>query len=229
MVKLIEPDWNRFLKHPMIIIILGAKRSGKSSLGCLFLNHFHEQGLNCFAIGGRKIRKAFPKWVRNVSPTRLNFKNNSVVLGMDMHLYAYAREWFKEPNKIIDFFGRESGHKDITFIYDTQQSIVLDRNIFSIVDMLCVKKPSLFQVNFSRVEIRKQMEFINEEYKKLIKKLPEADIRQYVYILTDHQGEYMVGTFGKASWFNEDISKIYRDASFSFKKSKEWTDEFGKF
>lgn len=217
MVKAIQPNWDRLVKHPTIIVILGAKRSGKTGLACVLLEHFHNQKLPCYVIGGRNIKKAFPSWVKNVTPKYLNFKPNSVNLGDDIHLYAYAREWFAEPNKVLDKFNRESAHGDRTFIYTTQQSISIDKNLLSMCDVLFIKRPSLLQTAFARKEIAKTMEFVEKCYKELEAKSTQVDLRKWTYALT-HEGEYMIGEYDLPTWYNDSISKIYRDTSFRTKR-----------
>lgn len=218
-----QPDWGKLVYHPSIIIIIGSKREGKTGLACVLLDHFHNKGLDCYVIGNRKMLKAFPKWVKNIDPKFLRIPNDAVVLGDDLHLYASARKWYANPNEVLDKFGRESGHKDITFIYTTQQAFVIDKNIIGMVDALFIKKPSLLQTPFERAEVRKRLEFVEDEFKERVKKGLIIDTRKHVYSLT-HSGENMIGPYDLPKWFNEDISKIYRETGFRMKHTKRFDE-----
>lgn len=227
MVKVRQPDWSRIIHHPCIIVILGSKRSGKTGLACVILDYLHKLYagyLKYYVIGSRRVRRAFPKWIRSLPPrqlSRLDKLTDSVILGDDIHLYAHAREWYNEPNKVLDVFQRESGHNDQTYIYTTQQSIVIDKNLLSMVDVLFIKQPSLLQTAFARREVAKTMEFVEAEYKKLEKSSDKINIQKYVYCLT-HTGEYMLGTYDLPKWFNKEISKVYRDSALRQKRLKQY-------
>jgi len=198
--------------HPSIIVIIGGIGSGKTGLSMKFIDILHDKYKNqkTYIIGSHKMKKILPKWIGIITPGRYRIPNDSIVLGDDMHLHTDSREHWGEPAKILRELERASRQKNMTFIYTTQMTDVLLKSSIGICSMLCIKKPSPFQRDFERPQLRKIIKAVEKEYKIIPVKL---DPRKYVYCITN-LGEYMVGPYDLPEWWSEELSNLYRDARF---------------
>lgn len=204
--------WTKIIHHPSIVLILGARGSGKTATMCSILDQFHEQGTDVAVVAPKRVCKKYPKWVKCVNPERLNIPNNCVAGVDDAHLYFYAREWRKDSNKAFDFLARQSRHKDITILYTTQQARVLDISLVSMCDVVIIKQPSLLQRQFTRKEMRKLFDGVCVESKK------------YAYVISGtFKGE--VGPYDCPEWFHTGISKSYESEKFEVAADYAWVGD----
>lgn len=195
-------------------MILGGRDSGKTATMCNIFSDFHRDKTDVALIAPKQVCKAYPRWVKCVNPEKLNVPGDSVVGVDDAHLYFYSRDWAKdrEKHKVLDFLARESYHKDITFIYTTQQARVLDINLVGSVDLYIIKKYPKRSAEFERREIRETIKKANEALKGKGKK----------YAFVTNEVEKVVGPYDLPSWWSSDIRKSYRGKTINIPTDYKW-------
>ena len=192
------------LHHPQVIVIIGHRGSGKTVTAHYTLEQFHLKGRKCKFWAPSKIMREPNKYFKGGKPKWLELQHmryptispNTVHLLDDVQLKHHAREWHK--NVEIDKIVSMSRHREATLIYTTQETFRVDKNIIGDMDMLIVKKPSIFGAKFERGELRKMMAEIREKYEKLEKE--GKDARQYSFVMADAY-EGFVGPQGLPSYW----------------------------
>ena len=177
------------LHHPQVIIIVGHRGSGKTVTAHYILEQFHHKGRKCKFWAPSKIMRNPGKYFKGGKPKWLELQHmryptispGTVHLLDDVQLKHHAREWHK--NVTIDKIISMSRHKKATLIYTTQETFRVDKNIIGDMDVLIVKKPSIFGAKFERGELRKMMEDIRVKFEKL--EASGKDARQYSFIMSD--------------------------------------------
>ena len=99
----------------------------------------------------------------------------------------------------IDQIISMSRHRKATLIYTTQETFRVDKNIIGDMDMLTIKKPSIFGAKFERQQLKNIMEDVREKYEKEIE-AKGKDSRKYNYIMSDAY-EGFVGPQGLPSYW----------------------------
>ena len=210
------------LNHPQVIVIIGHRGSGKTATAHYILEQSHKQGRKCRFWAPLKMLREPDKYFKNAKPKQVgtsmipivqvmgwldlqhmrypNIIPNTVHLLDDVQLRHHAREWHK--NVTIDKIISMSRHEKATLIYTTQETFRVDKNIIGDMDMLIVKKPSIFGAKFERGEIKKLMETIRNEFIKLEKE--GKDARQYSFIMSDAY-EGFVGPQGLPSYWTSEL------------------------
>ena len=108
-------------------------------------------------------------------------EKDAVTLYDDAQLRTHAREFYKHRNVTLDKIVSMSRHGKRTLIMTTQQSYRVDKNVIGDVDMLIIKKPSVFQKSMERPWLRETIELVSKYYEE---EHPE-DYQQYSYVISD--------------------------------------------
>ncbi len=173
----------RMHEDSVIALIFGKRGSGKSALGFRLLENIHHKtARKCFVLGVDE-REAMPEWINPIERIE-DAPKGSVVLVDEGAVAFNARESMSKANKGLAGILAIARHKNLTVLFITQNTGMIDRNVLKLSDMLLVKQGSLLQLEMERPEIRKFYEKAEILFKKL-----EGDKRQYVYVIdSDFEG-----------------------------------------
>jgi len=145
------------LKHPSTSLILGDTGEGKTAAGAAALEWFHGKNVYVYMMDKQK---GYPKWVNNLSPDKIEMKEqNSVLFIDDAHNYFYAgMEEDLNDLKAIDLINRARRHGGRrSIIYNTQMSNALSRKLIGMTTFLIFKKSSPVQIQFFKTGISKDV------------------------------------------------------------------------
>lgn len=197
------------LPKPSVILIAGARGSGKDVTAHQTARAIHTITRKQILIDLKPEQYALPLYFIEFEG---QFYNNSIMLLSDAHLTLYAREWGTDYNKTIDKFITISRHKNVDFIFTTQETTRMDRNIVTAVDAIIWKEPSTLAAEFERPEIRKLVLEANKVFEGKGKKekwsLAYAVTQSGNHVITDiklpfYWSEELSKRYGKLEWHTE--------------------------
>ena len=186
------------LRESLIVLIFGKRGSGKSALGFKILENIYSKAQRkCYVLGvGQEV---LPQWIASVESLE-EVGNGGVVLVDEGALAFGARESMAAKNRELGKLLAVARHKDLTLLFITQNTGMIDKNVLSLVDTLMVKQGSLLQQEMERPEIKKFYEKAEKAFAGL-----EGEKKKYVYIIdSDFEG---VVAAGLPSFWSSKVSK----------------------
>lgn len=206
--NILRGDFNeaerRVLHDSLILLIFGKRGSGKSSLGFRILENIKsETGRNCAVLGVPS--EVLPYWISSVDSLEA-LPNGSAVLVDEGAIAFSSRESMNTKNRELGKLMAIARHKDLSLIFITQNTGMLDKNILKLTDTLLIKEGSLLQLEMERPEIKKFYEKASQAFSSL-----EGDRKQYVYVI-DSDFEGVVSAALPGFW-NVSISKSRSNTS----------------
>lgn len=201
-VKAVSGDFSaaerRLLHDSLIVLIFGKRGSGKSALGFRLMENIHEKtGRKGYVLGvGQEV---LPQWITSVESLE-QVGNGGIVLVDEGALTFASRESMSGKNVALGKLLAVARHKDLTLLFITQNTGMIDKNVLSLADTLMVKQGSLLQQEMERPEIKKFYEKAESAFAGL-----EGDKKKYVYIIdSDFEG---VVSLGLPSFWSSKVSK----------------------
>lgn len=193
--------YGKLNRGSLIMLIVGKRGSGKTSLGMKLLELFHKKSKRkCYTMGYEKTR--LPFWLKKAGRIE-DIPNNSVALFDEGAILFSARESMKNINKELGKIMAIARHKNLTLILITQNSAMIDLNVLRLADTLLLKEPSLLQSKFER----KALVDIFEKVKPEFDKLKEKKAHFYAWD-DDFQGMLR---YSLPEFWNEKISTSFKD------------------
>ena len=185
---------NRLYEDSLIVLIFGKRGSGKTALGFKILeNAYNKTKRKCFVLDVP--REVLPSWINSVNDVE-EVPSGGIVLVDEGALNFSSRESMSKTNKEISKIMAIARHKDLTLLFITQNTGMIDRNILKLSDTLIVKEGSLLQLEMERNEIKK----FYAKSKKYFDKF-KGDRRKYAYVIdSDFEGviEHALPSFWSA-------------------------------
>ena len=185
------------LESSRIVLLFGKRGSGKSALGFRILeniNSTHKR--QCSVLGVSQ--DVLPQWITSVEDIH-GVANNSIVLVDEGALAFSARESMKKEHKELGKLMAIARHKDLTLIFITQNTCMIDKNVLQLTDTLMVKEGSLLQKEMERTAVQKFYQKAEKSFEKL------QDKRKYAYVIDgDFEG---VISFVLPSFWSDKVSK----------------------
>lgn len=192
--------YSRLKKDSLIMLVVGRRGSGKTSLGMKLLEFFHKlTKRKCYVFGYDKVR--LPWWIKRVD-TLEKIPNNAVALFDEGAILFSARESMKNINKELGKMMVIARHKNLTLILITQNSAMIDLNVLRLADILLLKEPSLLQAKFERKGLKDIFDKIKPKFEKIEQK------KSHFYVWDDDfQG--MV-KYSLPDFWSEKISRSFK-------------------
>lgn len=189
-------------KDSIIAMIFGKRGSGKSALGFRLLENIHHKTKRkCFVLGVEQ--EFMPQWINPVERID-DVPKGSIVLVDEGALSFNSRESMSGNNRALGGLLAVARHKNLTILFVTQNTGMIDKNVLKLSDMLLVKQGSLLQLEMERPEIRKFYEKAEESFANL-----KGEKRQYVYMIdSDFEGAI---SHSLPSFWTENLSKNKSD------------------
>ncbi len=161
----------RLFKDSLIVLIFGKRGSGKSALGFRLLENIHSKtGRKCYALGIQQ--EKMPEWIKSIDDVE-KVPNGGVILIDEGAISFGSRNSMSSKNKELSQLLAIARHKNLTLLFVTQNTGLIDKNILALTDTLLIKEGSLLQIEMERKEIRKfydkandYLKFVNDNKKK---------------------------------------------------------------
>lgn len=198
------------IHHPSIILIIGRRRYGKSALGFYILEKLHtEQTLLCFVVGFPKQKQhLLPKWITPIENVE-ELPDNCIALVDEASFRHHAHKVRGKETEYMDKLISVSGQKRQTIIFVTHTMRKFAITLLLDVDLLLCKEPSLLHANLERAEVRKIMEEVKAEFKKL----PREDVKKSTYVVSDGWKGFMNNPL--PSFWSEELSEAWSGVDLS--------------
>lgn len=184
-------------RKSLIMLIFGKRGSGKSALGFRILENIHaESHRKCYVLGVEQ--KLLPSWIESINAIE-EASNGGVILIDEGAVSFGSRDSMSKHNKELARIMAVARHKDLTLIFITQNTGLIDRNVLKLTDTLLVKEGSLLQLEMERTEMKNFYAKSKPFFDKVKNKIA------HVYIL-DSDFEGMV-SYELPGFWSETISK----------------------
>ncbi len=176
-------DYERFseslLVKSQIILVFGKRGSGKSALGFRILENIHSKtNRKCFALGVDQSR--LPRWIKQAE--NLDDTATGGVVLVDEGAVTFAsRESMRSSHIELGKMLAVARHKDISVIFITQNTGMIDKNVLNLADAVLIKETSLLQKQMERPAVRSLI----EKADAAIKLLPAGERVSRAYVLSD--------------------------------------------
>ena len=145
--------WLALIQHPVVIVILGKKGSGKSALGYRILEYFRWTS-PVYVVGlPADAHKYLPDWI-GVKPELREVPPDSIVMVDESYILHHARSSMTAQAKALSEMLNLSRQRNQTLVFVSQESRHIDRNILSSADVIIFKEPGMLQPRFDRPELR---------------------------------------------------------------------------
>ena len=196
-----EDFYDKIKRSSLIMLIIGKRGGGKTSLGMKFLEFYNkETKRKCYTLGYADTR--LPWWMKKVSSIE-KIPNNSIALFDEGAILFSARESMKNVNKELSKIMTIARHKNLTLILITQNSAMIDLNVLRLADTLLLKEPSLLQSSFERKALKDIYERVKPEFGKIL------DKRAHFYAWDDEFRGLL--KYDLPYFWNEKISKSFKN------------------
>ncbi|MBI4146329.1 hypothetical protein HY489_03250 [Candidatus Woesearchaeota archaeon] len=138
----------RLLNESLILAIAGRRGSGKSVLGFRLLENIHYKARRpCFALGVKQ--SVLPSWIKSIEDIQ-QVSNGGVVLVDEGAISFSSRESMSKENRGLGGLLAIARHKDLSLIFITQNTGMIDKNVLNLCDTILLKEGSLLQEKMER-------------------------------------------------------------------------------
>jgi hypothetical protein len=201
-IKKVTGDYSitekRILEDSLIVLIFGKRGSGKSALGFKLLENIHSKtGRKCYALDIQQ--EKMPSWIKSIDDIE-KVPNGGLILIDEGAISFGSRDSMSSKNKELSKLLAIARHKNLTLIFVTQNTGLIDKNVLALTDTLLIKEGSLLQMEMERKEVRKFYDKANNFIK-----FAEGNKKKYFYLIdSDFEG---VLTHSLPSFWTTGLSK----------------------
>lgn len=206
------PEKTTLLKaipYPGVVVIMGARGTGKSALAHRIMEQIHNQkkvqGAILIPSAKGKRKNPLPpwvKWVANIS----ELPEKAVVLIDEAAQFAHARRTQSAQAVDLDNLVSISRHRHQLIIFVSHHSRKLDLNLIHDSDRLLWKEPTEAHAMFERDELQmftlKALDFFAT--------FPKKQRLKITYVMNLHQLQFNYFLNGLPKWWSETISDGFR-------------------
>jgi len=190
------------VNQSLMITVLGARGSGKTAASLWLAEHIAKKG-RPVAVYRPPLDLPFEK-IEKIKDLE-NKKGYFVVID-EGAISLNARESMSLRNRILGKLFAITRHKDLSILFITQVSALIDVNILRYADVLFVKRPSRFQAEFERQQLRDYLSVIRQTIDTYTRELG-VDYRSLAWVDSDWY-EGIIQT-GLPSFWSEGVSKAF--------------------
>lgn len=145
-------NWLGKIRHPSIVLIVGKRGSGKSTLGYRLLEHLRWTA-SPFVVGlPKEAKKYLPDWL-GMATNLEEVPLGSIILVDEGYLHYHARRSMSAASVEMSRILNLSRHRNQTLIFVTPEARQLDRNVVSSADIIIFKESSRWQTKYERPEL----------------------------------------------------------------------------
>jgi len=187
-----------------IIYIVGGRGQGKTVLAFWIVEQIHLIDLLYpIYIVGEGIIKQFPAWI-NCCENIKDVPNGAFVILDEASIRYSAREFYKEANMLLGKLLAIARHKDLSIIFITQHTGLIDINILRLRDIILWKKMNSYSIG-ERTEKRTD-EFWGKVRTKMSPRAREETLFEY-----PAERRFINFSHSTSDFWNENMSTMFRD------------------
>jgi hypothetical protein len=212
---------------PGTILLMGAKRKGKSALAHVVAEQFNKHRGVAAVLHlpvtvptdtRKKIQKLLPDWMKVVTNMR-EWPKKCVVIYDEAAQSAHARRTQSGDAIELENLIGISGQRDQMIIFIAHHSRKVDVNVFRDIDRVAWKQPTYAHWIFERNEFT---DFVLKAF-DYFKSLRSASTRLRTTVMVDFQ-EFHIMTFtnGVPSYWSDELSKLFEDLKTTKKGGGYW-------
>ncbi|VVB80956.1 Uncharacterised protein [uncultured archaeon] len=139
---------HRLLNESLILAVAGRRGSGKSVLGFRLMENIHSKTQRpCFVLGVKQ--SVLPSWIQTIDEIS-KVSNGGIVLVDEGAISFGSRESMSRKNRSLGELLAIARHKDLTLIFITQNTGMIDKNVLNLCDVILLKEGSLLQEKMER-------------------------------------------------------------------------------
>jgi hypothetical protein len=149
-----DATWLTKIIHPSLVLILGKRDSGKSTLGYRLLELLRFVA-DIYVVGvPNNAKSILPEWI-GIVPSLEDLPTNCIALVDEAYLSYHARGSMTAKSKAMSRTLNLSRQKEQTIIFISQDAIQIDKNISGSVNVLIFKELGMLQLEFDRPQLSK--------------------------------------------------------------------------
>lgn len=189
----------RLLNESLIVAVAGRRGSGKSVFGFRLLENIHAKTKRpCFVLGVKQ--SIIPEWIQSINSLE-EVANRGLVLVDEGAVSFGSRNSMSAKNKKLGELLAVARHKDLTLVFVTQNTGMMDKNVLNLCDTLVFKEGSLLQEKMERSVMKDLYKSANES----LKEVSPNDRKSYCYVVDgDFEGMLQVSL---PSFWSSKVSK----------------------
>lgn len=189
----IESFEHRLLNESLILAVAGRRGSGKSVLGFRLMENIHAKNSRpCFVLGVKQ--SVLPSWIETIDEIS-KVSNGGVVLVDEGAISFGSRESMSKKNRSLGELLAIARHKDLTLIFITQNTGMIDKNVLNLCDVILLKEGSLLQEKMERSVMKDLYVTANDA----LQEIPASERKPYCYIF-DAEFEGLVSASLPSFW-----------------------------
>jgi hypothetical protein len=205
------------IHHPMVILIIGMRGSGKTALGMVFSESFHflNPDIPVYILNyPEDKRHLLPSWVKYADSIE-DVPQNAFIIMDEASYRHHALMWRKDETLLMQSIIGRSRQRKQTIIFITHTARKFAITLILELDMLCVKEPSLFHSRFERAEIRNLLKDVYDEYQKI--NINERN--KYTYVFSNNYVGWIKTEL--CSFWSTDLSEAWKDVLIELPEKNE--------
>jgi len=206
--------WLDLIIHPSIVLLLGARGSGKTALGFRLLEIFRYR-LTPYVIGlPPQCAHLLPGWIGIVESLE-DVPSGSISLVDEAYLSNHARDWAKGESRDLCRLLNLSRQQDKTVIFISQQGRQISLDIASSANAFVFKNPGVLQVEFERPALRR---IVSET--KLAFETKSGDPKRWSYVHSPDAGFNGMLENNPPTFWSQKLSRMYGQVPLGGKESE---------
>jgi len=199
-----------------IIYVCGARGSGKSVLAFWLAEQINNKNpkIPIYTVGSNIIKK-FPSWVKYAGAIQ-QVPNGSFIVLDEASIRYNAREFYREANILLGKYLAIARHKEISVIFITQHTALIDINITRLRDIIFWKRANDYSIGDKGRKVRSEDKFIQ----KIRNMMSPREQRQCLFEFPA-QKRFINFHHPMPEFWTEELSKAFSSFNFDEKTKYE--------
>lgn len=190
-----------------IVIIVGARGSGKTCLSMFLVDELHKRELawRIYFVGEDLDKHLFPNWIKVVNDIN-QVPNSAIAIVDEASVKFSARRSMDEGNILLTSLIATARHNDLTILFITQHLSLIDINVFRMRDMIFFLRSADYTIGERGGRTRSEDKF----FRKIRNMMIARDIGECLFEQPSKR-RFINFKFELPDFWNDEISKIFKN------------------